>query len=421
MRLVYKFNIGRNENILSLCRIGNNLYNQALYVFRETLSKEDKWLSYFELDTIMKNAKNLDGNINYKLLKAQCSPQILKVLDKNIKGYYKSVGDYRKNPGKYKEKPRLPKYRKRGSGFNLYYTNQSCKIKDGRIVLSKELSIDIPQYEKYSGLINNFKQVRIKPLNKGYRIEIVYEVKDAEVLEYKEEKVASIDLGIDNLATLISENFTILFSGKFIKSYNKLFNKTLAKLNSIKDLQKIKGTTKRIKKLYYEREQYIEDVFHKISRKIVNLLIKQGITKLIVGYNKGWKQGVNMGKRNNQKFTQIPFARLISYLEYKCELAGIEIVTHEESYTSKCDSLAFEAISKHDNYLGKRKKRGLFQSSTGKLINADVNGALNIMRKVVGDSCESVRRIIDRGLLFNPVRITNVFCQNAHSETYKEI
>lgn len=330
-------------------------------------------------------------------------------MDKNIKGYYKSVGDYRKNPCKYKEKPRLPKYRKRGSGFNLYYTNQSCKIKDGRIVLSKELSIDIPQYDKYSGLINNFKQVRIKPLNKGYRIEIVYEVKDAEVLEYKEEKVASIDLGIDNLATLISENFTILFSGKFIKSYNKLFNKTLAKLNSIKDLQKIKGTTKRIKKLYYEREQYIEDVFHKISRKIINLLTNSGITKLIVGYNKRWKQGVNMGKRNNQKFTQIPFARLISYLEYKCELAGIKMVIHEESYTSKCDSLALETIGKHDNYLGNRKKRGLFQSSTGKLINADANGALNIIRKVVGDSCGSVQRIIDRGLLFNPVRIKNVF------------
>lgn len=116
-----------------------------------------------------------------------------------------------------------------------------------------------------------------------------------------------------------------------------------------------------------------------------------------------------MGKRNNQKFTQIPFARLISYLEYKCELAGIKMVIHEESYTSKCDSLAFETIGKHDNYLGNRKKRGLFQSSTGKLINADANGALNIIRKVVGDSCGSVQRIIDRGLLFNPVRIKNVF------------
>lgn len=410
MRLVYKFNIGQNENISSLCKISNNLYNQALYIFRETLSNEDKWLSYFELDTIMKNTKNLDGNINYKLLKAQCSQQVLRILDKNIKSYYKSVQDYKKYPNKYKGKPGLPSYRKRGSEFNMYYTNQNCKIKDGKIVLSDELSIDIPQYEKYSDLIKDFKHVRIKPLACGYKIEIIYEVKDAEVSKGREEKIASIDLGIDNLATIVSDDFTIIFSGKFVKSYNKLFNKTLAKLNSIKDLQKIKGTTRRIKKLYYDREQYIEDVFHKISRKIVNLLIDSKITKLIVGYNKGWKQNVNMGKKNNQKFTQIPFARLVSYLEYKCELACIEIVIHEESYTSKCDSLAFEKIGKHENYLGRRRKRGLFQSSVGKLINADVNGALNIMRKVVGDSCESIRRIIDRGLLFNPVRITNVFC-----------
>ena len=236
MRLVYKFNIGQNENISSLCKISNNLYNQALYIFRETLSKEDKWLSYFELDTIMKNTKNLDGNINYKLLKAQCSQQVLRILDKNIKGYYKSVQDYKKNPNKYKGKPGLPNYKKRGSEFNLYYPNQSCKIKDRKIILSKDISIPIPQYEKYSDLIKDFKQIRIKPSSCGYKIEIIYEVKDIEVSKGMEEKVASIDLGIDNLATLISEDFTVLFSGKFVKSYNKLFNKTLAKLNSIKDL-----------------------------------------------------------------------------------------------------------------------------------------------------------------------------------------
>lgn len=409
MRLVYRFNIGKDEEISKLCKVSNNLYNQALYVFRETLKNESKWLSYFELDKILKNTKNLDGKINYRLLKAQCSQQVLKLLDNNIKSYYRSIKDYKKHPNKYKEKPGLPKYRKRGSEFNLYYPNQSCIIRNGKIILSKKLFVDIPQYEKYSGLLENFKQVRILPNYAGYRIEVIYEVEDIEIPKSKEEKIASIDLGIDNLATLVSEDFTYLFSGKFVKSYNKLFNKTLAKLNSIKDLQKIKGITKRINKLYYDREQYIEDVFHKISRKIINLLTNSGITKLIVGYNKGWKQGVNIGKRNNQKFTQIPFARLISYLEYKCELAGIEIVTHEESYTSKCDSLAFEAIGKHENYLGKRKKRGLYQSSTGKLINADVNGALNIMRKVVDDSSNYVQRIIDRGLLFNPVRIKSVF------------
>lgn len=409
MRLVYRFNIGKDEEISKLCKVSNNLYNQALYVFRETLKNESKWLSYFELDKILKNTKNLDGKINYRLLKAQCSQQVLKLLDNNIKSYYRSIQDYKKHPNKYKEKPGLPKYRKRGSEFNLYYPNQSCIIRNGKIILSKKLFVDIPQYEKYSGLLENFKQVRILPNYAGYRIEVIYEVEDIEIPKSKEEKIASMDLGIDNLATLVSEDFIYLFSGKFIKSYNRLFNKKLAKLNSIKDLQKIKGTTKRIKKLYYERDLYIEDVFHKISRRIVNLLTNSGITKLIVGYNKGWKQEVNMGKKNNQKFTQIPFARLISYLEYKCELAGIEIVTHEESYTSKCDSLAFEAIGKHENYLGKRKKRGLYQSSIGKLINADVNGALNIMRKVVDDSSNYVQRIIDRGLLFNPVRIKSVF------------
>lgn len=146
------------------------------------LSKEGKWLSYFELDSIMKNTKNLDGDINYKLLKAQCSQQILRVLDKNIKGYYKSVQDYKKHPNKYKGKPCLPCYRKRGSEFYLCYTNQSCKIKYGKIVLSKSLSIGIPQYEKYSDLIKDFNQVRIKPLNKGYKVEIIYEVKDTETL-----------------------------------------------------------------------------------------------------------------------------------------------------------------------------------------------------------------------------------------------
>lgn len=215
-------------------------------------------------------------------------------------------------------------------------------------------------------MIKDFQQVRIKPLNKGYKVEVIYEVKDVETPKERKEKIASIDLGIDNLVTLISEDFVILFSGKFIKSYNRFFNKKLAKLNSIKDLQKIKGTTRRIKKLYYDREQYIEDVFHKISRKIVDLLVDFKITKLVVGYNKGWKQNVNIGKKNNQKFVQIPFARLVSYLEYKCELAGIEIVIHEESYTSKCDSLAFEKIGRHKSYLGRRKKRGLFQSSVGK-------------------------------------------------------
>ena len=189
---------------------------------------------------------------------------------------------------------------------------------------------------------------------------------------------------------------------------NRKFNKTLSELKSIKDKQGIKKSTKRIKRLYDKRDRYLHDVFHKISKKIIDILIENNIGNLVVGYNRGWKQNVNMGKKNNQKFTYIPFARLISKLRYKCEMNGINFEINEESYTSKCDSLAFEKIGKHDSYLGRRSKRGLFKSSVGKLINADVNGAVNILRKVVGDS-DVVHRIIDIGLLFNPVRIKWVF------------
>lgn len=144
-----------------------------------------------------------------------------------------------------------------------------------------------------------------------------------------------------------------------------------------------------------------------MSRQIADVLVEKNIGTLAVGYNVGWKQNTDMGKRNNQKFVQLPFARLTSYLSYKCKLAGIDFIEHEESYTSKCDAFALEEVCKHEGYLGKRVKRGLFRSSVGKIINADQNGALNILRKVVGDS-EFVR-IIGSGHSLCPVRHCNPF------------
>lgn len=165
--------------------------------------------------------------------------------------------------------------------------------------------------------------------------------------------------------------------------------------------------------MYNKRDSYFEDVFHKISRQIIDMLVENKIGSLAVGYNVGWKQKSNMGRKNNQKFVQIPFARLISYLRYKCEMVGIDFIVHEESYTSKCDALAFEEICKHEEYSGKRIKRGLFRSSTGKLINADQNGALNIMRKVFGDSY--VRKIIDSGHSLCPIRHHSPFQRSVGS------
>lgn len=407
MNFTYSFYISQIEQLVNMCKISNNLYNQALYLFRQALKNENRWLWYADMDRLMKATPNLDGEINYRLLKAQVSQQILKTLNGNIKAYCKAIKDFKMHPAKYKTMPQLPSFRKRGSLFNLYYTNQAASIKKGEIRLAKGLIISIPQWEKYKDRIQNFQQIRILPSGKKLKVEIVYR-QEAIDTDLNKSKYASIDLGIDNLATMVTDKGSFLYSGRFLKSYNRNFNRQLAKLQNIKDKQGIEKTTKRIQNLYEKRNRYFKDVFHKYSRIIVNHFIENKIGNLVVGYNIDWKQSVNLGKRNNQKFVQIPFARLISYLKYKCEMAGIRFVKNEESYTSKCDALAKEEIGKHKSYLGKRVKRGLFHSSTGRYINADVNGAVNILRKVVGES-DCINQIIGSGRLLRPIRYSNPF------------
>ena len=403
MRLVYKFKIKQNEKILDLCRISKNLYNQALYLVKKELEENNKWLNYSYLNKKLQTTTNLEGEINYKLLKAQVSQQCLKSLEKNITSYVKSIKDYSKNKSKYNGRPNFPSYKK---GVNmLIYTNQSCRIKeDGYLYLSKELRIKIPQFEKYYEKLKAFQQVRILPkLDKSFVVEIVYIDNTETNNELDKELYSSIDLGIDNLATMIIPNEKpILYNGKQLKAKNQYFNKNVSKLRS--KLCDNKKTSNQIKSLYIKRENQINDIFHKLSRSIVNRLITNKIGNLVVGYNKGWKDSINIGKRNNQTFVNISYDKLLKYLKYKCEMSGIKFILSEESYTSKCDGLAGEEIGKHETYLGKRIRRGLFQSSIGKLINADVNGALNIMRKVVGDS-EIVSKIINSGWLFQPLRV----------------
>lgn len=410
MNLAYRFDIPHSERMDYLCRVSNNLYNQAMYEFRQTLEKEDKWLFYADFDKLMKNKTNLEGQINYKLLKAQSAQQTLKLLDKDIKSFYKSIRAWKAHPDKFKTKPELPQYKKRGAMFELRYTNQCSSIENGKLKLAKGLEIDIPQWSKYGERLQKFQQVRIKPGRKSIKVEIVYIQEEAKPIE--NDKYASIDLGMDNLATMVCEQGAFIYSGRFLKSYNNHFNKCLSKLQSIKDKQGIEYATKRIKNMYEKRERYIEDAFHKISRSIVDFLMNNQIGNLVVGYNKDWKQNINIGSSNNQKFVQMPFARLRSYLKYKCEMFGIRFICNEESYTSKCDALAYEPLGKHATYWGKRVKRGLFRSSVGKLINADVNGAVNILRKVVSDS-EITSRIIGSGLLLSPIRYSNPFTRNA--------
>lgn len=251
---------------------------------------------------------------------------------------------------------------------------------------------------------DELKQVRIIPQATCYVVEVVYERKEID-LGLDKDNFLSIDLGLNNLCSCISNVGLIPFivNGRIMKSFNQWYNKKKAKLMSfVGD----RGYSNRIRRITLFRNCWIEDKLHKISRYIVNFCRSNNIGTIIIGLNKEWKQEINIGRRNNQHFVSIPHSKLIDKIVYKAKLLGINVVIHEESYTSKIDHLAFEPLKKQESYLGKRKKRGLFQSSIGKLINADINGSIGIARKVIGDSF--IGKIIDSGFVFNPIRVNTL-------------
>ena len=212
-------------------------------------------------------------------------------------------------------------------------------------------------------------------------IEVVYQVK--EKTHHDNGKYASIDLGLNNLETVAFNNGSkpLIVNGRPLKSINQYYNKKKAQYQS--RLKENKRTSKRICTLTNKRNNKVTDYLHKASRLLVNQLVSQGITTLVIGKNKNMKQDINIGKVNNQNFVQLPIMLFADLMKYKCELEGIKVLFNEESYTSKCSFLDSEPICKHDKYMGRRVKRGLFVSMNGIKINADVNGAYNIMLKAV--------------------------------------
>lgn len=407
VQLVKRFRIKPIAEIENLCKLSNNLYNQSLYEMRKRGEEEGVWMYHYALRDHMYGVKNLEGGVNYRLLRSHVADYVVKQVSDNVKGFFKAIKKWKTHPKEFKAKPEFPKFRKRG-GMNIvqFPYNHDCKISNSGLITFGCLSgigIQIPQWGKYKdNITKGCKLVRILPDRNFMTIEVVYNVELRNPIP-DNDKVAAIDFGINNLATLVTANGCYIFSGKVLKSYNQFFNKELARYSSIKDKQGIKKGTKRIRAMYDKRERYIDTFMHTTSKAIVDKLKELHIGLLIVGRNKGWKQEVNIGKTNNQKFTQIPFYKLQSQLKYKCEMAGIKYVEQEESYTSKCDALAMEEIEHHEQYAGVRKKRGLFQSSTGEYINADQNGALNILRKNIGDK-EYIKNTKD-WLITSPVRI----------------
>lgn len=392
MRLVER-HIVKDNRFEDICLKSGLLYNYVLFNVRQGIF-DGNYLKEYEFSTKLCKENQYD----FRNLPSTVSQQVVAQAFSAIKSWMKLKKEYEKNPSKFNSKPKLPKY-KRGKKQNMVvFTTSACRLKeDGYIHFVK--SIISPIKTNIGG--NKLCQVRIIPQATCYVVEVIYEKKEQD-LNLDKDNVLSIDLGLNNLCTCIS-NVGIkpfIVNGKIMKSFNQWYNKKKARLMSyIGD----KGTSARLKQLNNRRNFWIDDKIHKVSRFIVNFCIDNNIGNLIVGLNKGWKQNINLGRKMNQGFVEIPFSKLIDKICYKCKMIGIDFQTHEESYTSKVDHLAFEPLKKHDIYLGKRKRRGLFQSSTGKLINADINGAIGIGRKVFGDSY--VSRIIDSGFAFNPIRL----------------
>lgn len=368
---IIKKSDSRYNELDNLLFLSKNLYNAGLYTTRQYFFENKKFLNYQSLTSIMIK----DNNIDYRRLPAKVSQQTLKLVEQNFKSFFNHLKVKKKN-GIIK----IPGYLKKNNGkFIVTYTNQAIskvELKNNIIKLSKVNAT-------FKTFKTNIQQVRIVPKNNTIVIEVLYKVEDIESLS-DNERYASIDLGLNNLATVSSNVIKpFIVNGKPLKSINQYYNKRVSKLKS--KLKNGKKSSSRIKNITDKRGNKIKDYLHKASTIIVNQLVSNDINTLVIGNNKQWKQDINIGKRNNQNFVQIPHAIFIQMLEYKCKLKGINIVLTEESYTSKCSFLDDEEIGRHETYKGKRVKRGLFKSNKGILINADLNGSLNILRKVVGN------------------------------------
>lgn len=392
MRLVER-HIIKDNRFEEVCHKSGLLYNYVLYNVRQGIFS-NSYLKEYEFSTKL----NRENQFDFRNLPSSISQQVIAQVFLAIKGWMGSVKEFEKNSSKFHSKPKLPKYKSGKKQNMIVFTTASCRVKqDGYIHFIK----NIIQPIKTNVEKEELKQVRIVPQATCYVVEVIYERKEQN-LNLQKDNFLSIDLGLNNLCTCtnnVNQKFFIV-NGKVVKSFNQWFNKTKAKwMSFVED----KGISKRLKRLICYRNLWINDKIHKISRFIIDFCKKNDIGTITIGLNKNWKQNINLGNKNNQKFVEIPFSSLIDKISYKAKLVGIDVKITEESYTSKVDHLAFESFEKHDIYLGKRKKRGLFQSSVNQLINADINGSIGIVRKVFGDS--AVQQIIGSGLAFNPIRV----------------
>jgi putative transposase len=398
---VYEYNRHKKEVLKKKKAKGKNKKEE--YKTYDYFHSEHRYLGYDFLEFIMK------GTEPYSLLMVQVAQQTLRLLDKNWKSFFESIKDWKVNPSKYKGMPKLPNYKAKSGRFNAVLTNQNCKLKDEYIKFPQLFN----GLKLKTGVKEGLQQIRINPCGQLYMLEVVYKVDRTDIKEIDQQsskRIVSIDLGLSNFAT-ITNNIglqAVVIKGEGVKTINHYYNKQLAEIKS--ELKKSNNLdwSNGLDRMTIKRNNQIEDFMHKASRWVINYCSENNIDTIVIGKNEGWKQEVNLGKRNNQNFASIPYNSFISKLEYKCQDVCIKSIVNEESYTSKASFLDDDVIPVHkiDNknqytFSGRRIKRGLYQSREGILINADVNGSYNIGRKVF--PMQYAKGVMDVAL--HPVRV----------------
>jgi putative transposase len=383
----------------NLCFKSKSLYNYANFIQRQKFIKGEKIYKASELDKLIQHE-----NV-YKELGSQSAQKLLRLLEKNWKSFFVSIKDWAKNPNKYLGKPNLPKYKKKNGRYICELKNIQSRIENGYIRFS------LKRLKSYNNIIktnikNKVLGLRIIPKGTSYILELVYE---KEIQEHKEfnNKICSIDLGVNNFATLTNNIGVkpIIINGKGIKSINQYYNKKLAKLRS--DLKKRHNLhwSNRLDKLQRDRDNKIEYFLHCASKSIIEYCNGLDITTIVIGLNKTWKQESSLVKSANQNFIYIPYNEFINKIKYKAIENGIHVIINEESYSSGTSFLDLEEPVKANYDKSRRVYRGLFVSNKGIKINSDVNGSLQIMKKVFPNAFADGIEGID----FCPIRV-NIVC-----------
>ena len=354
-----------------LCFLSKNLYNSTLYTVRQYYFANKQFLNYQAVNKLYVSSNNPD----YRALPAKVAKHTQMLVDRNFKSFFALLK--LKAQGKYDKAIKIPKYLNKKAGRQVvHYEKGAISFKEkGFITLSKT---HIKIKTKLTKEAVQF--VRLVPRNNYITIEIGYNVKEPELKSNN--NVLAIDIGVNNIASCVTtDGDKCLINGRQLKYINHNYNKAVANAKSKLKTTHNQNSSKYISQIINKRNNRINDYLHKITTYIVNHAVSKDIGTIVVGYNKEWKQDTKMGKVNNQNFVHIPFYRLINILAYKCRLKGIKFQTITESYTSKCSFVDNEEIKKHTTYSGKRITRELFKTKNGLIVNADINGAYNILKK----------------------------------------